>query len=56
MGMILELSPPGVQDPGKAGEVGADAALLFGEPFAGRCRGLEEGLGGEALMGADEGS
>ena len=36
--MVLELSAPGVQDTGKAGEVGTDEALVFGEPFDDYCR------------------
>ena len=52
--VVLELSSPGVQDTGKAGEVGADEALLWSEPFEGRCRRLEQGLVGDWLMRADK--
>jgi hypothetical protein len=52
--MVLELSPPGREDAGTAGEVGADEALLLSEPFAGLRRGLKHGLGGEALMRAEK--
>ena len=37
VGVRLELSAPGVQAPGKAGEIGADEALIFGEPCEGIC-------------------
>ena len=36
MGMKLELPPPGVQDAGKAGSVGADEARIVREAFEGR--------------------
>ena len=52
--MVLELSPPGMEDAGKAGEVGADEALLLREPFEGLRRGCEHGLVGETLMRADK--
>src|SRR3954451_20924114 len=52
--MVLELSPPGMEDAGKAGEGGADEALLVSEPFAGLRRGCEHGLGGDAWMRADK--
>src|SRR5712691_307676 len=54
--MVLELSPPGMEDAGKAGEVGADEALLVSEPFEGVRRGVEQGLGGEAWMRAEKGA
>lgn len=56
VGVILELSAPGVQDTSKTREVGADEARVFGEPFKGRRRRLEQGLIGATLMGADEGT
>jgi hypothetical protein len=46
--MGRELFPPGREEAGKAGEVGADAALLVREPFEGWSRGFDQGLGGEA--------
>ena len=52
--MVLELSAPGMEDAGKAGEGGADKALFLSEPFEGLGRGLEHGLVGEALMRADK--
>jgi hypothetical protein len=52
--MGLELSPPGMEEAGKAGEVGADAALLWREPFEGLRRGCAHGLGGATLMRADK--
>ena len=56
MGVVLEWPPPGVQETGKAGEVGADAALLLSEAFEGRGRGLEHGWVGAAWRRAEEGS
>src|SRR5512145_3059448 len=56
MGMILQLPPPGVPDPGEPWEVCPDEPLVGGEPVAGERRGVEHGLVGEALMRADEGS
>jgi hypothetical protein len=52
--MVLELSPPGMEDAGKAGEVGAAEALLVREPFEGLRRGCAHGLGGEPLRRADK--
>jgi len=43
-----------MEDAGKAGEVGAEEALLVREPFEGLRRGFEQGLVGEALMRADK--
>jgi hypothetical protein len=54
--MVLELSAPGVQDAGEPREVGPDEALVFGQPFEGRCRRVKQGVVCEALMRADEGS
>jgi hypothetical protein len=55
MGMILELSAPGMQDAGEPREVGPDEALGGGQPFEGRGRCLQQGLVRGALMRADEG-
>jgi len=56
VGMRLELPAPGREDAGKAGEVGADAALVCGEPCEGfRGRG-EQGLRGRALLRAHAGA
>ena len=54
--MVLELPAPGVQDPGEPWQVGSNEALVFGQPFEGRCRGVEHGLVGGALVRTDEGS
>ena len=54
--MVLELPTPGMQDPSEPGEVGADEALIVGQPLESRCRRLKHSLVREALMGADEGS
>jgi hypothetical protein len=35
MGMVLELSSPGMQDAGKARQVRTDKTLVFGEAFEG---------------------
>ena len=56
VGVILELSAPGVQDTGATREVGADTARIRGEAFAGRRRRLEQGLIGHALMRAEKGT
>ena len=56
VGVVLELPAPGMQDAGEPREVGPDEALVCGEPFEGRGRGVKHGLVREALMRADEGS
>src|SRR5512134_1290302 len=56
VGVVLELPAPGVEDPGDPREIGADAPRVVGQPFAGRGRGVTQGLVGGALMGADEGT
>jgi hypothetical protein len=43
-----------MEEAGKAGEGGADAALLVREPFAGWRRGCAHGLVGEALLRAEK--
>jgi hypothetical protein len=55
MGVVLQLSAPSVQDASKTGQVGADEALVFGEPFEGCCGRLEHSVVREALMRADKG-
>jgi hypothetical protein len=45
-----------MQDTEQARAVGANETLVCGEPFAGLRRGVEHGLVGEALMGADQGT
>ena len=54
--VVLELSAPGMQDPGKPREVCADETLVCGEPFQGERRGGKHGVVREALRRADEGS
>ena len=54
VGVILELPTPGMEDAGKAREIGADETLVFGEPFEGLGRGLEQGVVGDLLMRADK--
>ena len=56
VGVVLELPAPGMQDTGEPREVGPDEALVVGEPFEGRGRGVKHGLVREALMRADEGA
>lgn len=50
MGMVLELSAPGVKDTGKTREFRPDETFVFGKPFEGFRRGVEQGLVSEALM------
>ena len=54
VGVILELPAPGMEDAGKAREIGADETLVFGEPFERLGRGLEQGVVGDLLMRADK--
>ena len=54
--MGLALSPPGREAAEKAGEVGAEEALLWSEPFEGLRRGVAQGLVGEALLRAETGA
>ena len=54
VGVVLELPAPGMQNTGETREVCPDEALVFGEPFEGRCGGLEQGLVSGALMGAEK--
>ena len=49
MGMIRELPPPRMQDPGAPREVRADAARVGGQPLERRGRRLQQGLVREAL-------
>jgi hypothetical protein len=49
LGMGLELSAPRREEAGKAGQVGAEEALIFGETFESRCRGRAQGVGGDVL-------
>jgi hypothetical protein len=56
VGVVRELSAPGMQDTEKARAVGAQETLVFGEPCEGLRRGLAHGLGGAALLGAEKGT
>jgi len=56
VGVVLELPPPGVQDPGEPQEIGPDEALIFGELLKGHGSGLKQSLVRGALMRADEGT
>jgi hypothetical protein len=55
-GVVLELSAPGRQDPGKPRESGADEPLGLGEALEGERRGVEHRVGREALMRAEKGA
>jgi hypothetical protein len=55
MGVILQLSAPGMQDTSEPREVCPDEALLLGQPLQGRGRRLQQGVVCEALRRADEG-
>jgi hypothetical protein len=50
------LPAPRVQPPGKPWEGGPDDTLIGRQPLKGHGRGMEHGLGGGALVRADEGS
>jgi hypothetical protein len=56
VGVVLELSAPGMQDTGETREVGADETLVLGEALEGERRGVEHSLVREALMRADKGA
>ena len=56
VGGVLELPAPGGQDTGEPREIGPEEALVFGQPFEGRCRRLQHGLVREAWMRADKGT
>ena len=56
VGVVLKLSAPGMQNAGEPGEVRPDETLILGEAVEGSRRGIEQGLVGEALMRAEEGS
>ena len=56
VGVVLELSSPGMQDTGKPRELCPNEPLVFGEAFEGERRGVEQGLVGDALMRADAGA
>ena len=54
VGVVLELSAPGMQDTGKTRESCPDEPLVFGEPFECLSRGGEQGVVREALVRADK--
>ena len=54
--VVLELSPPGMQDAGETRQVSPDKACLFGEAFDGLRGRCEQGRIGALVMRADEGS
>ena len=54
--MVLALPAPRMQDIRDTRASSADETLVFGEPFQGCRRGVEPGVGREALMGAEEGA
>jgi hypothetical protein len=55
-GRGLERSTPGREESGETGQGRAEEALVVGEAFAGRGRGLAPGRGGEGLRRAEEGA
>jgi hypothetical protein len=56
VGVVRELSAPGMQDTKKARAGGTKETLVFGEPLEGLRRSVDHGLVGEALMGAENGA
>src|SRR5262249_25563083 len=52
----LELPAPGMQDTGEPREIGPDEARIFGQPLEGRGRRLQQGLGSDALLRAEQGT
>ena len=54
VGVVLELSAPGMQDTGKTRESWTDETLVLSQPFACLRRGGEQGLVSDALMRADK--
>jgi hypothetical protein len=54
MGMILQGSSPGVEDPKETGEISADVLLIKGELFDGLRGGLEQGRVSHPLVLSDE--
>jgi hypothetical protein len=54
--VVLELPAPRLQDTGETRQVRPNEALVVGQPLEGRCRGLQQGVGREALMRADAGA
>jgi len=56
VGVVRELSSPGVQDTQEPREVGADATVGCGEARAGESRGGEQGVVREAVRRAEQGA
>jgi hypothetical protein len=56
VGVVLELSAPGMEDAGKPWEIGPDETRVLGQPFEGHGRCVKHRLVRGALMGADEGA
>jgi hypothetical protein len=56
VGVVREWPAPGMQDAGAPRQVRADEALVVGQPLEGRCRGVEQGLGGGTVVRADAGA
>ena len=54
--VVLELSTPGMQDPGKPRQVGPNEAFVGGQPLEGRSRRVKHGVVREALLRADKGT
>ena len=52
--MILELAAPGVQDAGKAGQIGTEQARIARQLLEGLGRGLKQGVITWAFMGAEK--
>ena len=56
VGVVLERSSPGMQDPEKTREIGPDETRVLGEPFECLRRGFAHRVVSEALMRADKGT
>src|SRR4029453_11940690 len=56
VGMILKLAAPGVQDAGKASQIGTQQAGIAGEFLKSLGRGMKQGLIARALMRAEKAS
>src|SRR5262249_53036880 len=56
VGVVLELPTPGMQDAGAAREVGAEKALILGQPLEGHGRGLQQRMVRAAWLRAHQGT
>jgi len=54
VGMILELTAPGLEHAEEACQIGADKAVVFGQQLQGLGGGLKQGVVGGFCVGADE--